>query len=167
MKKLLIILFVLIGCTKFEIVNEIYPEVTIIGKEVGVVYKLGNLTVSDTWYKLGSEKIEYLKNPDNPKKYTLHVIFDEENHTDPYFFYYINGINFAKTNPVSEEVLLANMEHIDNFFLHKLDGNEVTEKNEEIIEKKIEEIKKEVKVADLSEKKNYKVEYDDGESKWD
>lgn len=63
MKKLIFLLIAVffIGCTSFEIVNEIQPEITIVGDTVGLRYKLGNLLISDTWLEVEEQKIAFFE----------------------------------------------------------------------------------------------------------
>ena len=138
----------LLGCTYFEVTNVIEPKVTIIGREVGLVYKLGNLTISDT-IKPHKKKVEWIsKNMENTK-WSLYITFEESKQKLPYFHYYVNGIKLLKDSHyivgVSEELLLANMDNISGFHLYKIDGEKVGEADEEIIEKKIAKVKEEVK----------------------
>lgn len=161
MRKLLmyvIIGIILIGCTHFEISNEIHPKVTIIDRDVGLVYKLGNILISDTIERVNKEKIKYLKENDGVK-FTLHVTLEEDVNYNPQFYYYINGIILSDdgTSPVSSELLLANMDNIDGFNLYKINGKEVSEYDEEIIQ---EEINK--SIEDITEIDKYQQD----NSKW-
>jgi hypothetical protein len=146
MKKILLLLLstmLLISCTHFEVQNEIYPEITILGKSIGLRYKLGDLMISDT-LKVSKKKVEFLRKIDNPK-FTLQIVYNEGSNAYPVFKYYINGILFCENeNTVSANLLLANMDKIDGFFLYKLDGKEISEMNEEEVKEKIEEIKESI-----------------------
>ena len=159
-----IMIVMLMGCSEFEVSSTIHPKMTIIGRDIGVVYKLGNLTISDTWEKVDKDKIAFLKNKDwEDLIFTLYIKYNDEGGSDvPYFFYYINGILFEDNHiipTVSGKLLIANMDSIDGFHLYKLNGNEVNEKNDEIIQKELAKVVKEVK-----EDKNDKYKLSD--DKW-
>lgn len=165
-------IIMLLGCSEFEISNEIYPKLTIVGRDIGVVYKLGNLTISDTWEKVDKDKLKYIK--ENIEKqdgfanltFTLYIRYDEVNSDAPYFYYYINGIAFKESHlipTVSGKLLIAHMDSIEGFHLYKLNGNEVNEKNDEVIQKEIAKVKKEVKKEIEEDQGNRYKEPDD---KW-
>lgn len=86
-------------------------------------------------------------------KFSLYIVYNEYHNTIPIFKYYVNGILFKQnTGVVSKKLLIANMDSIDNFFLYELNGNEISEKKEEVL-KDIEEIK--VKVTNEDKKDKY------------
>lgn len=135
-----------LGCSHFEVSNTIKPEVTIIGKEIGLVYKLGDITIADT-IKPNKKKRQWLEANKDKAQWTLYVRFEGENHSAPYFYYYVNGILFVPAHQipgVTEYLLIANMDSIPGFHLYKINGNKVSEKDDEIIEKEISKVKKEV-----------------------
>lgn len=150
MKKILlylVICIVLLGCSHFEISNTIKPKVTIIGNEVGIVYKLGNLTIADT-IKPSRKKLKWLAANINNAQWTLYVKWNEVNNEYPYFYYYVNGILFEdqhKVIGITGELILANMDSIPGFHLYKINGKKINEKDNEVIEKEIAKVKKEVK----------------------
>lgn len=147
MKKLfpLFIILLIFGCTHFEVYNEIHPTIKIIGEEVGVIYKLGNLTISDTWDDIDEDKIEYLKKNKDDLKITLYIRYDNEMNSNIYFTYYVDGFEFEKNmNVISPDMLIANMNTIPNFYLYKINGDKVMEENEEKIEKQIQKVKEKV-----------------------
>jgi len=154
-----IIIFMLISCTSFDITTEIEPKVTIIGRNIGLVYKLGDIIVSDTLTRVDRDIIDFLQKEKNPI-YTLHIEYSESENCKPDFNYYINGI-FVKKNEdtVDEKILLSNMDKIKGFHLYELDGKTFEEKNKEVIKEKLEKIKKKVE----EEKKD---KYLTEENKW-
>lgn len=157
MKKLLplFIALLIIGCTHFEITNEIHPTIKIIDRTVGLTYKLGNLNVADTLEKVDKDIIEYLEKNKDTLKINLYIKYDNEATYETIFTYYVDGIKFAYTkNAVSSDMLIANMDNIPNFYLYKINGDEVMEEDKEKIEKEIQKIKEKV----IEEKQD---------SKWD
>jgi len=176
MKKicLFIIVILLFGCTYFEIRNEIKPRITILDNEVGLVYNLGNLIISDTW-QLSKDRIKFLNN-NKDLVFTLNIIYNEENNSDVHFNYYVNGILFEKKkNVVSAKQLLAEKDSIDNFFLYKLEGDVILEKKEkekvshstkkkDIVSKKKDIVSKKKDI--VSKDKYYDSKYYDNDSKY-
>jgi len=165
---MLILTVMLMGCDRFEISNVIYPKLTIIGRDVGVVYKLGNLTIADTWEDVSKSKIAFLKEEMEKQDgfadltFTLYVKYSEGNSNGVFFYYYVNGILFEDyhTIPsVSANLLIANMDSIEGFYLYELNGKIVSEKNGEVIQEEIAKVKAEVKKEDVSNVKDrYKVD---------
>jgi hypothetical protein len=147
MKKLfpLFIILLIFGCTHFEIHNEIHPTIKIMGRDVGLVYKLGNLTISDTWEDVDEDKIEYLKKNKDDLKINLYIRYNNEMNSNIYFAYYVDGFEFEENiNVISSDILIANMNTIPNFYLYKINGDKVMEENEEEIEKQIQKVKEKV-----------------------
>ena len=147
MKKLLplFIALLIFGCTHFEITNEIHPTIKIIGRSVGLTYKLGNLNVADTLEKVDKDIIEYLEKNKDTLKINLYIKYNNEQRDEVKFIYYVDGIEFKTTyNTVSSDMLIANMDNIPNFYLYKIKGDKVMEENEEKIEKQIQKVKEKV-----------------------
>lgn len=157
MKNILLcfVILLLTSCTHFEITTEIEPiKLTVIGRDVGLVYKLGNITISDTLKKIDKDIIKYIEEHDD-YIITLKVKYKDSKSSSTYFYYYIDGI-FIKynTSVVSSDILLANIDNIDGFHLHKIRGEKVMEEDEEVIQEKIEKVKK--KVEESGEMNKYK-----------
>lgn len=142
---MIVMIVMLMGCNHFEISNEINPKLTIIGRDIGLLYKLGNLTISDTWEGVNKEKIEFLKNTDD-LVFTLFVSHVESNSSLAYFNYYVNGVIFQENHTVpsaTAAILIANRDSIEGFHLYRLD-NEIYENNEICEDKEVsDDIKKE------------------------
>lgn len=159
------VVLLIVGCTKFEIITEIDPKISIIERDIGFIYKLGNIQISHTIEKVDRDIINYIdKEKDKAETvFGLRVYYSEAESSGLQFLYFINGMSIsdkANNSPVSKEMLLANMDNIPGFYLYKLEGKEVSEENKEEINAKIEKVKKKME----EENKN---KYAPLENKWE
>jgi hypothetical protein len=127
-----IFLIALCGCTKFEVRNEIHPEIVIMGDTVGLTYMLGDLKVSDSLEDISGKFIRYFKQHEDDLVLSLHIDYNEAKHTEIYFTYFLRGLEIAQnTNVVSSDILLAHRDSIDGFLLIQLDGENMLEEEQD------------------------------------
>lgn len=154
------------ACTKFEIVTEINPTISVIDRNIGLVYQLGNLKISHMLERVDRDIVDFIKEnkDEDDTVYMLRVKYTNEGGSDLYgFTYYINGIEIKGKRvspPVTKDMLLANMDKVPGFQLYELEGKSATEENKEEIEKKIKKVQEKVK----EENKDI---YAPSENKWE
>lgn len=148
MKKLFLIclsfLFLITACTKYEIRNVIYPEVTIIGDKIGISYMLGPIKVNDTIKDASNQCVRYFIENKSNIKMDLYIEYKDIKNTNTRFKYYIKGILMAENiDVVSSDNLLKHRDEIDGFVLIKLNGTNYihTNNNPQVNELKSEPIK--------------------------
>ena len=157
------VVLLFIGCTKFEIITEIDPKISIIERNVGFMYKLGDIQISHTIEKVDRDIINYIKEEKDDAVFMLRVYYDEEASSGLRFFYFINGISInekTQDSPITKDMLISHMDKIPGFYLYKLDGEEVSKENKEAVEEKIKKVKERVK-EESGDK------YSPAENKWE
>ncbi len=116
---MLLILFIVVlisDYTRFELETTINPTLTIVGSQVAVEYKLGNLLILDEWNSLNAAQIIFMTKIAKKiviEKVHLKIKQGASDLSDDGFYYRIGNIEIF-TKPASWKTLYNNVDSFPN-----------------------------------------------------
>jgi len=128
-----ILIIILIACSNntFEINTTITPKLTDVGSRIAVEYMLGDLMILDEWKGLNAAEFLFLTQKDKPLDVKLNVAATDGGGCCTVVFEYIIANIRVKTQPVSLDILLDNIESIENVRWEVKNGVTMTNKKEQ------------------------------------